>query len=61
MAEVTSIEGRGKKTCELVEAFTDLTKELKREGYDEEFIKHALSCLSTVYVSIYTPSVVYSE
>ena len=62
MGDLKSIQGGKTDQCEVVKAFLELTRELRADGCDEEFIKAAMGNLAAVYVAIYSPSqLVYSE
>jgi hypothetical protein len=61
MGDLKSIQGGKVDRCSEVTAFLDLIRELKSDGYSDEFIASALGNLAMVYVAIYSPSIGFQE
>jgi len=58
MNELTSINGGKIVKCEHAENYIHFIRELKKEGFNDEFIKHAVTALSGTYAALYSPSLV---
>lgn len=58
MAELASIDGGKVSKCEHAENYLFFIRELKKEGFDEEFIRHAVTALASTYTAIFSPSLV---